>query len=238
MLDRNRVIQNAISANPECISPEPNHNIKNGINKCQSSSNIPHLATNNCDQNEAITGSNKNYTLTKSISGNNIGINGQKKTENENSTSSASGISSPSNNSQKEDEEKHCLFCQQSEATILSVSNSMNSHYWRSCPMLVRCKACSQVVEVSALIEHLLMECEQREQYTQCSQCTEAVKLDEYECHSDKCTELTEGCNRCPLCHANIEDEENSWKIHLMGEKACTKNNRVKNLQKQVKIKT
>lgn len=54
--------------------------------------------------------------------------------------------------------------------------------------MLVRCQACSQVVEVSALTEHLLMECENREQYTQCSQCTEAVKLDEYDCHSNKCT--------------------------------------------------
>lgn len=50
--------------------------------------------------------------------------------------------------------------------------------------------------------------------------------------------ELTEGCNRCPLCHTNIEDEENSWKNHLMGEKPCAKNNRIKGLQKQVKIKT
>lgn len=49
-------------------------------------------------------------------------------------------------------------------------------------------------------------------------------------------SDLTEGCNRCPLCHENIEDEEFSWKIHLMGEKPCSKNTRIKISQKQVKI--
>lgn len=55
------------------------------------------------------------------------------------------------------------------------------------CPMLVRCKECSQVVEVATLMEHLLMECEHRENYTQCSQCTEAVKLEDYENHGNSC---------------------------------------------------
>lgn len=106
MLDRNRVIQSAMGNHPECISPEPNE-IKNGINKCQSSSNIPHLAANSCDHSEtAINTSKNNYTITKSVSGTNIGMNGQKKVENENS-SSASGISSPSNNSQREEDEKY-----------------------------------------------------------------------------------------------------------------------------------
>lgn len=49
-------------------------------------------------------------------------------------------------------------------------------------------------------------------------------------------TELTEGCNRCPLCHDNIEDEESSWKTHLMGEKPCSKNTRIKHTHKQVTI--
>lgn len=63
----------------------------------------------------------------------------------------------------------------------------MNSHYWRTCPMLVRCKECNQVVEITTLVDHLIMECEQREHYMQCSQCTEAVRLEEYENHSDFC---------------------------------------------------
>lgn len=42
---------------------------------------------------------------------------------------------------------------------------------------------------------------------------------------------------RCPLCHDNIELEENCWKKHLMGESPCTKNTRIKFYnQKQVKI--
>lgn len=53
--------------------------------------------------------------------------------------------------------------------------------------MLVRCKECSQVVEVSCLVEHLLTECENRQKYMQCSQCTEAVKIDDFQVHSAQC---------------------------------------------------
>lgn len=53
--------------------------------------------------------------------------------------------------------------------------------------MLVRCKECSQVIEVSTLIEHLLVECENREKYTQCAQCTEAIKTDDLQIHSVQC---------------------------------------------------
>lgn len=71
----------------------------------------------------------------------------------------------------------------------------MNSHYWRSCPMLVRCKECSQVVEVATLSEHLLMECEQKEHYSQCSQCTEGMRLDRFEEHVKICTGM---CTNIP----------------------------------------
>lgn len=53
--------------------------------------------------------------------------------------------------------------------------------------MLVRCKECSQVVEVSSLVEHLLTECDNREKYTQCSQCTEAVKINDFQVHTTQC---------------------------------------------------
>lgn len=132
----------------------------------------------------------------------------------------------------------------------------MNSHYWRSCPMLVRCKECSQVVEVSNLIEHLLNECEQKDLYMQCPQCSEAVKLGTSETHSQSCSgedtkrslivvkkcllvELTDGCGRCPLCHSNVEIEVFGWRKHLMGDRPCPMNMRVKcQQQKQVTIKT
>lgn len=68
------------------------------------------------------------------------------------------------------------------------MNNSMNSHYWRSCPMLIRCLECSQVVEVATFTEHLLIECEQHEKYSQCTQCTEAIQINSYQLHLTQCT--------------------------------------------------
>lgn len=53
--------------------------------------------------------------------------------------------------------------------------------------MLVRCKECSQVVEVATLTEHLLTECDLHENYTQCSQCSEAIKLGNFQQHLAEC---------------------------------------------------
>ncbi|XP_074035706.1 centrosomal protein of 104 kDa isoform X2 [Leptinotarsa decemlineata] len=237
ILDKNKLLEAITPTNANCLSPEPvqNHNGKHEQSKDNISTD-PKPVSDSIFQFE-VSSQQRSFALAKSLSGSNIqansnnGVNGQ-------SSSSASGISTPSNNSQKDEDEKHCIFCNHPETSILSVSNSMNSHYWRSCPMLVRCKNCSQVIEVSTLTEHLLAECEQRERYTQCSQCSEAVKTENYERHRGECKELSESCNRCPLCHENLELEDNCWKIHLMGEKPCPKNTRIKVLhQKQVKIK-
>ncbi|CAG9813741.1 unnamed protein product [Phaedon cochleariae] len=231
-LEKTRLLQQTTTAlNPDCLSPEPKQNGRLGLNKSASSTNVK-TAAENFQVEPPDQG--KHFGLSTSESRNEIEANGL----NGRTSSSASGISTPSNNSQKGDEEnRQCIFCNQHETTILSVSNSMNSHYWRACPMLVRCKVCSQVIEVSALMEHLLAECEQHEQYTQCSQCSEAVRNENFQNHIKTCKELTESCIRCPLCHENLELEENCWRNHLMGENPCSKNTRIKILQqKQVKI--
>jgi len=150
---------------------------------------------------------------------------------------------------------RQCIFCNQPEKVILLTSNSMNSHYWRQCPMLVRCKHCNQVVEVATLTEHLLMECEKSELFTQCSQCTEAVNKDKLQKHATECNgifflyffaqffyywilELPDGHVRCPLCHRNLEADEHCWKTHFMTvSNLCVKNTRVKSSNsKQVTI--
>ncbi|KAL1513775.1 hypothetical protein ABEB36_003140 [Hypothenemus hampei] len=217
--------------NRDCFSPEQQ---KNELSKCISTGNIEHMANN------FETSAKTDYTLSKSQSGGNIvQTNGNHRNDNEHhSSSSASGVSSPSNNSQKNDSERSCIFCNQSEKAILLSSNSMNSHYWRQCPMLVRCKFCSQVVEVATLTEHLLMECEKNESFMQCSQCTEAVEKENIQLHLTKCKELTKGSTRCPLCHKDLECNESNWKDHFMtGMNLCQKNIRVKNNpSKQVKI--
>lgn len=102
MLERNRLIQQcSLNSNPDCLSPEPvPHEHKNGINKSVSSTDVPNS--------ENINGQGQNYNLSKSVSGGNIahtdGTNGKQ------STSSASGISSPSNNSPPEEEDKYVFF--------------------------------------------------------------------------------------------------------------------------------
>ncbi|XP_030760199.1 centrosomal protein of 104 kDa [Sitophilus oryzae] len=237
-LEKNRLIQQcSANSNSDCFSPEPVCESRSEISKCISSNNLETLA-NNFVNNEA---NNKtNYPLAKSLSGGNIGqTNGHVKGDNERrSVSSASGVSTPSNNS-KEDDERHCIFCNQSEKTILLMSNSMNSHYWRSCPMLVRCKLCSQVVEVAGLTEHLVSECEQKERFLQCTKCSVAVNKEKYQSHLANCIELPDGCTRCPLCQEDLDITDVCWKNHLMtGDKVCQKNARVKlaNNLKQVKI--
>ncbi|CAH0552097.1 unnamed protein product [Brassicogethes aeneus] len=227
MLERNRLIQqcSAMPVNPDCFSPEPISNGKTEISKCPSTTNLTNHEPNRTDK------------LSKSKSGGDIVNNGLKSEKGGQSSSSASGISTPSNGSQKEEDEKQCIFCNQLETHILTASNSMNSHYWRSCPMLIRCAECSQVVEVATLTEHLLVECEKHLDYTQCSHCSEAVRIEEYQNHPSECSELSEGSNRCPLCHENLEDEEGCWRKHFMGVKPCSKNTRVKQtVQKQVVI--
>ncbi|CAH1181270.1 unnamed protein product [Phyllotreta striolata] len=221
MQEKNRLLQ-------ETTSPDLIPNGRQELSKCLSAGNLKDPSAQN--------GSARNNSLSKSQSG--IGINVQSNGAQEKSSSSASAVSSPSIHSQKDEEiEKRCIFCKQPESSIFSVSNSMNSHYWRWCPMLIRCKECSQVVEVSTLIEHLLMECDKRGEYSQCSGCSEAYKACEKQAHGDTCKELSENCNRCPLCHENLTVDEDCWRVHLMGDNPCPKNARIKLVkQKHVKI--
>ncbi|XP_066143045.1 centrosomal protein of 104 kDa isoform X2 [Euwallacea fornicatus] len=239
LLERNRLIQQCPGmSNGECFSSELQKDTKanNEISKCVSSGNIERMANSFV---ASDNGTRLNYILSKSQSGGNIvQTNGNNKQDQDRqSSSSASGVSSPSNNSQKTDSERHCIFCGQPEKVILLTSNSMNSHYWRQCPMLVRCKHCSQVVEVATLTEHLMMECEKHETFKQCSQCTEAINKEKNQVHLTECSDLPEGHTRCPLCHKNLETNELCWKNHFMGTNLCAKNARVKSVNsKQVTI--
>lgn len=47
-----------------------------------------------------------------------------------------------------------CIFCL-SKGQVYS-EEGLNIHYWRTCPMLTKCEACKQVVEISYLNLHLL----------------------------------------------------------------------------------
>lgn len=47
-----------------------------------------------------------------------------------------------------------CIFCLSRFDSF--TEEGLNIHYWRSCPMLMRCAHCKQVVEIATLSQHLL----------------------------------------------------------------------------------
>ncbi|XP_029665508.1 centrosomal protein of 104 kDa isoform X4 [Formica exsecta] len=142
------------------------------------------------------------------------------------STGSSTSITSPSENSIDHKGDKMCIFCL-SKGQVYS-EEGLNIHYWRTCPMLTKCEACKQVVEISYLNLHLLNECDMRSNYVKCETCKQAVHENTFENHRQdkKCTKPIEGYERCPLCSALVN--QNKWREHLMGEHPCINNPRSK----------
>jgi len=56
-----------------------------------------------------------------------------------------------------------CMFCGASDGSW--TEDALDLHYWKDCSLLAPCSACSQVVEVAGLPEHLLEECEHKAQF-------------------------------------------------------------------------
>ncbi|XP_043267514.1 centrosomal protein of 104 kDa isoform X2 [Venturia canescens] len=142
------------------------------------------------------------------------------------STESSTSVTSPSENSTDHKGDKLCIFCL-SKGQVYS-EEGLNIHYWRTCPMLTRCEACKQVVEISYLNLHLLNECDLRNNYVKCDVCKQAVLEKIFAEHSkdEKCTKPIEGYERCPLCRALVN--QNKWREHLMGDHPCANNPRNK----------
>ena len=51
-----------------------------------------------------------------------------------------------------------CQFCGKYDPGF--TDEKLDMHYWQACPMLMGCAECGQVIEISALPEHLLDECQ------------------------------------------------------------------------------
>ncbi|XP_016844299.1 centrosomal protein of 104 kDa isoform X2 [Nasonia vitripennis] len=141
------------------------------------------------------------------------------------SVRSSASVTSQSDTSTEEKSEKTCIFCL-SKGQVFT-EEDLSDHYWGSCPMLTKCEACKQVVEISYLNSHLLCECDHRNNYVKCSTCKQAVLEKKFTEHTgdNVCTKPIEGCDRCPLCQAYIN--KNKWREHLMGDHPCVKNSRV-----------
>lgn len=59
-----------------------------------------------------------------------------------------------------------CMFCGKRDATWNE--DGLDLHYWQECPLLSPCSACAQIVEIAGLPEHLLDECEHKNEYEPC----------------------------------------------------------------------
>ncbi|XP_070615112.1 centrosomal protein of 104 kDa isoform X2 [Erythrolamprus reginae] len=134
-----------------------------------------------------------------------------------------------------------CIFCGERDESF--TEEGLDLHYWKNCPMLTRCDFCKQVVEIASLTEHLLTECEKKDNFAKCSRCCEALPKDELARHvkSRSCNPAKpeKVANRCPLCHENFTPGEEAWKVHLMGKDGCRVNpRRTHSLNKSLPMQT
>ncbi|XP_044523575.1 centrosomal protein of 104 kDa [Gracilinanus agilis] len=128
-----------------------------------------------------------------------------------------------------------CIFCGERDDSF--TEEGLDLHYWKHCPMLTRCEHCKQVVEIASLTEHLLTECDKRDDFGKCHRCCEAILKEELPRHikikACNPARSEKHANRCPLCHENFTPGEEAWKSHLTGPAGCTMNLRkVYHLQK------
>uniref|UniRef100_A0AAY4BF90 Centrosomal protein of 104 kDa n=1 Tax=Denticeps clupeoides TaxID=299321 RepID=A0AAY4BF90_9TELE len=109
-----------------------------------------------------------------------------------------------------------CIFCGEKDEAF--TDEGLDLHYWKHCPMLRRCVQCRQVVEISGLTDHLLMDCENNGAFMQCARCTEAVHKDQLSEHaqSSACNRKrsSHASNHCPLCHENFAPGEEVRQVH------------------------
>ncbi|XP_061457125.1 centrosomal protein of 104 kDa isoform X2 [Rhineura floridana] len=143
-----------------------------------------------------------------------------------------------------------CIFCGERDESF--TEEGLDLHYWKRCPMLTRCDFCKQksssshhsggpeqVVEIASLTEHLLTECDKKDNFGKCPRCCEALPKDELPRHvkGKACNPAKpeKVANRCPLCHENFTPGEEAWKVHLMSKDGCRMNpRRVQSLNKSM----
>ncbi|XP_053136874.1 centrosomal protein of 104 kDa isoform X3 [Hemicordylus capensis] len=134
-----------------------------------------------------------------------------------------------------------CIFCGERDEAF--TEEGLDLHYWKRCPMLTRCDHCKQVVEIASLTEHLLTECDRKDNFGKCPRCCEALPKDELPRHvkGKACNPAKpeKVANHCPLCHENFTPGEEAWKGHLMGKDGCRMNlRRVHSLNKSLPSQT
>ncbi|CAD7963887.1 unnamed protein product [Amoebophrya sp. A25] len=117
----------------------------------------------------------------------------------------------------RDPDEFQCQFCHLRDERF--TPEVLDLHYWKDCPLLLECRFCQQVIEVSSLRSHYLEECDQ-------------FPMNEiYDLQADPTAPpLLPAPGACPMCQKQVilseESEvspEDAWFRHLVTE-GCPKN--------------
>jgi hypothetical protein len=123
--------------------------------------------------------------------------------------------------------ETGCNFCGAGSDRNDWTEDELDAHYLSHCCMLAPCPSCAQVVEIAALTDHLLDECEFLEDYVACEVTGHAIPSAEFEAWqaSEACVPPPDNYFYCPLCFVAVKDNTHDWKQHCLYD--CEGNERI-----------
>ncbi|XP_055328897.1 uncharacterized protein LOC129581708 [Paramacrobiotus metropolitanus] len=108
----------------------------------------------------------------------------------------------------------------------------LNWHLYQECPLLKMCSYCDNKILVWELNGHWLGKCTKRPSMAPCSRCGLAIPLKQLKDHMSNAdcldVSLDEGAATCPLCRQCVQNTDDGWIAHLLGDNqhGCRKNKR------------
>ena len=137
----------------------------------------------------------------------------------------------------KDSKEESCIFCQKSSTKFGAAG--LERHYAEECKYLTNCPQCKLLVEIPNLYPHLHGSCELfKSDSKHCKRCNKLVPLKEYKTHVSKkaCKEWNPDRDPgiCGLCNQKVVGES-GWKVHLLTESGCTRNDSRSKTKKSAK---
>lgn len=132
----------------------------------------------------------------------------------------------PSSPTNPQHSEKICEYCGKFDPNFNA--DTLDIHMFDECPMLYMCPICKNIIEIININSHLLTECTDKSEYTECQECHEAVLKTELEAHEAEglCRPVKPNSMRCPLCHMDIAPLSiEMWRNHIL-VKQCPNNER------------
>lgn len=123
-----------------------------------------------------------------------------------------------------------CLFCGAYDEKFSSVE-ATEEHYYKSCPMLMRCKYCTKVLEISTLVKHWSKDCLFKKKLRVCPNCQDFYPADDASTGFEELENISQhirnaqciakpvkvalGACFCPLCREEMAESERGWTVHL-----------------------